>query len=471
MARSNDIPLREESGAPPRADGPGETRLLAAAAPLDASWDAAEDALSLGAGEPWFRLVAPGAGERLAAWGESARCEAASAAEVPALLSGMVRRGQLRFVTAAPSYAPGHWLGALAFDLSRGLGGEWDGFAPARFTAPQMLLWSRGNETFLAAIAGDGPGAAAQVAGKLAEARASISTAPALQEAAQAGEAIPAFVAQTDPAVAWTRWKALVLEALDSIRAGSISKVVVARAIDLALTSPVDARRLARRLAARFPTCRTFLLRGQGSASFQDAASAQGSASFIGATPETFLSLSSSRFVTEALAGSAPPGHGGSLLKSNKDLREHGWVVDHLLTGLQPLTARLDTVAPPTVRSLPNVEHLASRVSGQLRPEVGLAELVAALHPTPAVGGVPAAAAQHFLRTREELDRGLYAGLLGAIGEGRAELVVALRSALVRGRSARLFVGAGIVEGSTPDGEWQETQLKARALLSALEGE
>jgi isochorismate synthase len=459
MARSIDIPLREEPGAPPRAARPGETRLLAATAPLGACWDAAEDALSLGAGEPWFRLVAPAAGEMLAAWGESARCEAASAAEVPAMLRRLVRRGQLRFVTAAPSYAPGHWLGALAFDLSREFGGEWDGFAPARFVAPQILLWSRGNETFVAAIAGDGPGAAALVAAKLAEARELISTAPATPGAARAGDAIPAFVAPGDAALASMRWKALVLEALDSIRSGSLSKVVLARAIDLALTTPVDARRLARRLASRFPTCRTFLLRGQGPASF------------IGATPETFLSLSSSRFVTEALAGSAAPGQGASLMKSNKDRREHGWVVHHLLTGLQPLTEQLDTVGPPSVRALPNVEHLASRVSGQLRPEVGLAELVAALHPTPAVGGVPAAAAQQFLRAREELDRGLYAGLVGTIGEGRAELVVALRSALVRGRSARLFVGAGIVEGSTPDGEWQETQLKARALLSALEGE
>jgi isochorismate synthase len=458
MARSIDIPLGDDPAAAPRAYPAAETRLLAAAEPLGAPWADAEDALSAGAGEPWFRLVSPAAGEALAAWGEASRSEAPSAAEVPAMLRGLVRKGQLRFVTERPSSVPGPWLGALAFDLSRKFGGGWDGFAPARFAAPEVLLWSHGNETFVAAVAVDVPGAAARVAAMLAEARELISAAPAMRGAAPAGDAVPAFIASDDAAADSTRWKALVLEALGSIRGGSLSKVVLARAIDLALKTPVDPRRLARRLSSRFPTCRTFLLRGQ-----------RDSASFIGATPETFLSLSSLRFVTEALAGSAPPGEGAALMKSNKDRREHGWVVDHLLAGLQPLTEQLDTVGPPFVRALPNVEHLASRVSGRLRPEVGLAELVAALHPTPAVGGVPAAAAQRFLRAREELDRGLYAGLLGTIGEGRAELVVALRSALVRGQSARLFVGAGIVEGSTPDGEWEETQLKARALLSALE--
>jgi isochorismate synthase len=458
MARSIDIPLRDDAEAAPRAYPPSETRLLAAAAPLGAPWADAEDALSIAAGEPWFRLVAPAAGEMVAAWGEAARCEAASAAEVPAMLRGLVRPGQLRFVTQRPSSVPGHWLGALAFDLSRELGSGWDGFAPARFAAPEILLWSHANETFVAAVAVDGPGAAARVAAKLSEVCKLACAPPAVRTPAQTAAAPPAFVVPADAAVGRTRWRALVLEALDAIHNGSLSKVVLARAIDLALTTPVDSRRIARRLASRFPTCRTFLLRGR-----------QGSASFIGATPETFLSLSSSRFVTEALAGSAPPGQGASLMKSNKDLREHSWVVEHLLAGLQPLTEQLDTVGPPSVRALPNVEHLASRVSGRLRPEVGLAELVAALHPTPAVGGVPAAEAQKFLRAREELDRGLYAGLVGTIGEGRAELVVALRSALLRGRSARLFVGAGIVEGSTPDGEWEETQLKARALLSALE--
>jgi menaquinone-specific isochorismate synthase len=94
--------------------------------------------------------------------------------------------------------------------------------------------------------------------------------------------------------------------------------------------------------------------------------------------------------------------------------------------------------------------------------------VVETLHPTPAVGGVPSRAAMRFISEEEKLGRGLYAGIVGLCGPGRADLAVALRCALLRGPSARLYVGAGIVAGSTADGEWAETELKARALLSAL---
>src|SRR5437763_536761 len=119
-------------------------------------------------------------------------------------------------------------------------------------------------------------------------------------------------------------------------------------------------------------------------------------------------------------------------------------------------------------RALDNVVHLHTPVVAHLSPGRGIADVAAALHPTPVVGGVPVGAALRFLADHEGLDRGLYAGVVGWVGEERAELAIALRSALVRGRHARIFVGAGIVDGSSPDAEWEETELKARALLDAL---
>ena len=86
------------------------------------------------------------------------------------------------------------------------------------------------------------------------------------------------------------------------------------------------------------------------------------------------------------------------------------------------------------------------------------------------IRAIPPAAAVRFLGEHEQLDRGLYAGLIGLVGPGRAELAVALRCALLSGGTARLFLGAGILEGSSAESEWMETQLKARALLDALEG-
>ena len=145
-------------------------------------------------------------------------------------------------------------------------------------------------------------------------------------------------------------------------------------------------------------------------------------------------------------------------------------MVEHIVSSLRGIAEEVQAAPSPAVRELATVAHLQTSISARLRSGAGVADVVGALHPTPAVGGVPPAAAVHFLDEHEQLDRGLYAGLVGFIGPGRAELAVALRCALVEHGIARLFLGAGIVDGSSAESEWVETELKARALLDALEG-
>jgi menaquinone-specific isochorismate synthase len=118
---------------------------------------------------------------------------------------------------------------------------------------------------------------------------------------------------------------------------------------------------------------------------------------------------------------------------------------------------------------LPNVQHLWSPVSAGLPPEMHLLDVFAMLHPTPAVGGQPREAARPDIARLERFDRGLYAGAVGWFDHtGDGEFVVAIRSALMDGAQARLFAGAGIVEGSVPAEEKAETDLKLAALLQAL---
>ncbi len=112
--------------------------------------------------------------------------------------------------------------------------------------------------------------------------------------------------------------------------------------------------------------------------------------------------------------------------------------------------------------------HLRTSIRAVLRKDLGLAEVVCALHPTPAVGGSPREHALEFLCEHEALDRGWYAGPVGWVGMGKAHQMVALRSARVKGARARLFVGAGIVAGSNAESEWRETELKSLAMLRAL---
>src|SRR5206468_12518986 len=146
---------------------------------------------------------------------------------------------------------------------------------------------------------------------------------------------------------------------------------------------------------------------------------------------------------------------------------EHRWVVDHIVEALSGIARSVQRKPEPGLRALANVVHLHTPISARLAHGRGVADVAAALHPTPAVLGVPAAAARRFLSEHEGLERGLYTGLVGWVGPRRSELAVALRCALIRGNRARLFVGAGIVEGSSAEREWEETEMKARALLEA----
>ncbi|RYE90263.1 MAG: hypothetical protein EOO75_10455 [Myxococcales bacterium] len=136
---------------------------------------------------------------------------------------------------------------------------------------------------------------------------------------------------------------------------------------------------------------------------------------------------------------------------------------------LGPLCERLAAADAPGLRRLRHLLHLVTPIEGRTTGGRHVLELVEALHPTPAVGGLPRAEASAWLVAHEGLDRGWYAGPVGWFdAAGQGSFAVALRSALRRGDEARVFVGAGVVRGSTPASERRETDVKARAMLAAL---
>jgi len=183
------------------------------------------------------------------------------------------------------------------------------------------------------------------------------------------------------------------------------------------------------------------------------------------------------RMHTEALAGSAPRGDSASedaalaraLLLSEKDRREHQLVLDAIAHQLADLGLKLEHAGQPRVLGLANVQHLHLPISATLPAGVHILDLVTRLHPTPAVGGSPRSAALAALARLETLARGLYAGPQGWVDHrGGGEFFVGIRSALVDGRTATVYAGAGIVAGSTPEKEFAETELKFKALIEAL---
>jgi isochorismate synthase len=256
-----------------------------------------------------------------------------------------------------------------------------------------------------------------------------------------------------------------VEEATRRIGAGELRKVVLARAVQVRAGRELDPRTLVWRLRAVDPDCFAF-------------AAPTSAGVLVGATPELLVARHGTDVTAKPLAGSAPRfgdsaedrASGERLLASRKDREEHDIVVRAVADGLRRFCEHLDVASEPALLGTANVWHLSTRFRGRLRaPAADALELVTALHPTPAVCGVPEDAARSTIAGLEPFDRGCYSGPVGWMNaDGDGEWAVALRCAELRGSRARLFAGAGIVAGSRPDAELDETERKFRALLDAL---
>lgn len=260
-------------------------------------------------------------------------------------------------------------------------------------------------------------------------------------------------------------YRKTVEAALRRIAADEFSKIVLARALDVTASQPLHPLRVLNGLRQRFPDCYAFsFANGRGQ-------------SFIGASPERLVRVSKGILETEALAGSIRRGAGASedaalaaaLLHSEKDGREHQLVVEAITGRLTQLGLVPEFLPAPGLRRLANVQHLHTPIRAPLGDKVRLLDALAALHPTPAVGGTPQSAAVARIRELEGFPRGLYAGTVGWLNaRGGGEFFVGLRSALVDGAQARVYAGAGIVAGSEPEKEFAETELKFKAMRDAL---
>ena len=257
-----------------------------------------------------------------------------------------------------------------------------------------------------------------------------------------------------------------VAQVLEAIEAGDLQKVVLARAVDLCSEASFEPLTALNRLRETHPASYAFSI-----------GNARGS-SFVGATPERLLKIEGRQVYTEAIAGSAPRSESAredavfadALLKSEKDQREHQFVIDLIEQSLKAHGVELFPTPSPRLIKLPTVQHLKTPVAGSVKQDTHVLDLVDALHPTPAVGGIPADRAKHWIAELEPFDRGLYAGVLGWFNaHGSGEFVVALRSGLIQGKQARLYTGVGIVKGSVPGKEKQETDWKLATLLKPLQ--
>jgi isochorismate synthase len=332
-------------------------------------------------------------------------------------------------------------FGGFSFDPLRPGSRVWTGFPDARMVLPERVFTLRGGVARVTtnAIVADEPPAAPEH-----EEEVNTTAAPAALDTGA--------------------WQALVERVAGGVRRGDlgVSKVVLARARQVRVRRSIEDA--LRDLAARYPECTVFAV-------------GRGDACFLGATPERLISLRDGTASTMALAGSAPRGQSPAederlaqwLLSSPKERTEHAVVATVLREGLGQVCTSIVADSQPAVHKLANVQHLLTRIRGHVAAGRSVLDLLEHLHPTPAVAGYPRAAALDLIRQHEALDRGWYAapvGWMDARGEG--EFVVGLRSGLVRGETATLFAGCGIVADSAPAAEVAEWGWKLRPMLGAL---
>ena len=273
----------------------------------------------------------------------------------------------------------------------------------------------------------------------------------------------PLEIQDTIPAALWMQ---KVAEVAHDIRDGLFEKVVLARSVRVTPQSDTSfaISEVLSRLRKSYPATYIFALQ-------------RGERFFMGATPERLVQAQNGQIHTMALAGSAPRGTtsaedeqlGAELLQSEKNGIEHAVVVATVRAALLAHCSAVHVSDTPSLLKLRNVQHLETPIVAELLPGRCILDVMADLHPTPAVGGFPRKEALATIRQIEQLDRGWYAGPLGWIGAGgHGEFAVALRSGLVTAHEATLFAGCGIVGDSDPQSEYAESCLKLQGMLRGL---
>jgi len=365
-----------------------------------------------------------------------------------------------------PAVARPRLVGGFAFD-DADPGPPWtapeadtggtEGFPAAGFVLPRVTLARTDAGTRLT-VAGYGA-EPDDVETALADARERLASLPRMRPAGD-----PPGVTGTRYAVPGTAWTAGVERAVERIRAGEagLRKVVLATALEADLAAPLDVPATLERLRRTHPSCFRVLVQ-------------PGRRALFGPPPERLARVRGRRMETEALAGSVPRGEtpaedadfAASLLDSPKLQHEQRLVVEAIRDQLAPLGEV--SVGDQSIRRLATIQHLRTPVSATLDGDEHVLRIVEALHPTPAVGGLPPEPARAVIRETEPFDRGWYAAPVGWFGaDGDGEFAVTIRSALAGDRTATLFAGNGIVADSEPDEEWAEVQHKFRPVLDEL---
>ncbi len=402
-------------------------------------------------------LFEPSEGPAYAAFGSAARFDLSG----PSRMQRLKEASSALFRSLAHLVAPGAFGRPLRLFGGFGFGEEiprrapWEGFYPASFTLPRWTYATDGTDASLTvSVLADELGSAqvrSTIKGEYNEVVERLLCSPFSPQNASLGATIAHMPRTT--------WSGMVRSLLNQIDQGVLEKAVAARQTTVDFDEQISYLSTLHRLSG-------------GDGDNTRFAFGRGGKMVLGKTPERLVEKSGRRLVSEAIAGSVSVGSRQAqsrLLQSSKDLSEHRFVVEFIRERLSRFSQDVHTPVEPEVRRFVHVAHLCTPIYGTLRRPVHVLDLVEHLHPTPAVGGVPQSLAVEWIRAHEPCARGWYAAPFGWFDErGDGAFFVNLRSGVLDGNKAHLYVGAGIVAGSEPEAEYAETELKQRGILAAL---
>lgn len=355
-------------------------------------------------------------------------------------------------------------FGGFAFRDSHQAEGVWEGFPTAHFLLPEVELVGGEDagiltcRSFLAPDE-DPSHCRARLRDRLRQVREALLAGP--KEVPEGEPWIPATRVEME----MEGWNQAVGRALAEVAGGEVSKVVLARVQSVSAEGGLDSVDVVMNLWRDNPRAHVYYyepLPGHV---------------LLGAAPETVTTVANGTFRATAVAGSVARGDSEeeqkalarSLLRSRKNRAEHRLCVEDVVERLGPISEQVHAEAEPHVLTLSTIQHLETVIDSNLKPGETVLSVLGTLHPTPAVCGLPRDLALDFLREVEPFQRGWYSGPVGWFdGDGNGVFVPALRSAVGKGSEWRLFAGAGIVAGSDPRREWEETRIKFLPVLRAL---
>jgi salicylate biosynthesis isochorismate synthase len=437
-------------------------RLISVTAPVEIADPVAAVFASRLAGDRWFAWEEPDREFALAAAGSAHEAISRGPERFDDVLEQCATATRERIAdqpTELPAGAGPVWTGGFAFADDGGRSAHWSSFPPALMTLPEIAIVRADGGCWLTVAAFADAGESDQVIAGIRRRLASVTDAalPMLDPHPTGAT----HIASVAPPRAF---EDAVGAAVSRIRRGEFEKVVLAREITVEAPSAHDPAALFGALRQLFPSCFDFCV-----------GSPEGA--FLGASPELLVRRRGAGAASVALAGStrrsadpAVDDHlGEQLLRSAKDRAEHEIVARRIERTLRPHAVWVEAASEAEVIKVANIQHLATPVRAQLAEPLAAIELAGVLHPTPAVGGEPRAAALATIPELERMDRGWYAGPVGWMDAAEdGDFCVALRSALLRDRTAHLYAGGGMVADSDPAAELAETEVKLGALLPLL---